>query len=241
MCGRYSKVLSPQDIDEAFGPVTVEDEQLVANYNIAPTQKTAVITNHDPHQIQLFEWGLVPFWSIDGKNSGRMINARAETILEKPAFRKPIRERRCLVIADSFYEWKTAGKSKQPYRIYNPQQKVLVFAGIWEFWRDRTNPEIEKRTFSILTTAPNAEMTPIHDRMPVVLAKVPYEVRGSSHWCGTEQQAWLSDELTEDDITALTQTPADGTLEMYEVNSAVGSVKNNGPALHERKQQGLFG
>jgi len=137
MCGRYSKVLSPQDIDEAFGPVTVEAEQLVANYNIAPTQQTAVITNRDPKQIQLFEWGLVPFWSKDGKNSGRMINARSETILTKPAFRTPIRERRCLVIADSFYEWKTAGKSKQPYRIYDPKAKVLVFAGLWEFWRDQ--------------------------------------------------------------------------------------------------------
>jgi len=227
MCGRYSKVLSPQDLDEAFGPITVEAEQLVANYNIAPTQKTAVITNLDPQQVQLFEWGLVPFWSKDGKNSGRMINARAETILEKPAFRKPIREQRCLVIADSFYEWKTAGKSKQPYRIYNAEQKVLVFAGIWEFWRDRTKPELEKRTFSILTTAPNAEMTPIHDRMPVVLAKA-------------EQQAWLGD-LTEDDITALTQTPKDGTLEMYAVEPLVGNVKNNGPALHVRKNEGLFG
>lgn len=227
MCGRYSKVLSPQDIDEAFGPITVEAEQLEANYNIAPTQKTAVITNRDPHQIQLFEWGLVPSWSKDGKNSGRMINARAETILEKPAFRKPIRERRCLVIADSFYEWKTAGKSKQPYRIYNPEQKVLVFAGIWEFWRDQTNPELEKRTFSILTTAPNAEMTPIHDRMPVVLAKA-------------EQQAWLGD-LTDEDITELTQTPKDGTLEMYPVQQVVGSVKNNGPELHEPVQKGLFG
>ena len=227
MCGRYSKVLSPQDIDEAFGPVTVEAEKLVVNYNVAPTQKTAVITNRDPHQIQLFEWGLVPFWSKDGKNTARMINARAETIFTKPAFRKPVRERRCLVIADSFYEWKTAGKSKQPYRIYAPQQKVLVFAGIWELWCDPTNPAIEKRTFSILTTAPNAEMTPIHDRMPVVLAK-------------SEQQAWLG-ELTEDDITALTQTPKDGTLEMYAIEQMVGSVKNNGPQLHERKQKDLFG
>ncbi len=241
MCGRYSKVLSPKDIDEAFGPVTVEAEQLEANYNVAPTQKTAVITNRDSQQIQLFEWGLVPFWSKDGKNSGRMINARAETILEKPAFRKPIRERRCLVLADSFYEWKTAGKSKQPFRIYNPQQKVLVFAGIWEFWRDKSNPEIEKRTFSILTTAPNAEMTPIHDRMPVVLTKVPYKIQGSLHWCGTEQEAWLSNALSDEDITELTQTPKDGILEMYPVEQAVGSVKNNGPQLHKRKDEGLFG
>ena len=227
MCGRYSKVLSPQDLDEAFGPVTVEAEQLVVNYNVAPTQKTAVITSRDPHQIQLFEWGLVPFWSKDGKNTARMINARSETILTKPAFRKPVRERRCLVIADSFYEWKTAGKSKQPYRIYAPDQKVLVFAGIWEYWRDPTNPELEKRTFSILTTAPNAEMTPIHDRMPVVLAKA-------------EQQAWLG-QLSDEDITMLTQTPRDGILEMYAVEPLVGKVKNNGPQLHEPKQKGLFG
>ncbi|MFK8057566.1 MAG: SOS response-associated peptidase, partial [Saprospiraceae bacterium] len=211
----------------AFGPVTVEVEQLKANYNVAPTQQSIVITNRDPHQIQLFEWGLVPPWSKDAKNIGRMINARAETILIKPSFRKPIREQRCLVIADSFYEWKTAGKSKQPYRIYAPEQKVLVFAGIWEVWRDPSNSELEKRTFSIVTTVPNAEMTPVHDRMPVVLAKA-------------EQQAWLED-LSDVEITALTQTPRDGILEMYAVEHLVGKVRNNGPQLHEPKQQGLFG
>jgi putative SOS response-associated peptidase YedK len=226
MCGRYSQVLSVEDIEEAFGPVTIPGEQLEVNYNVAPTQQAAVITNRDPRQLQLFEWGLVPFWSKDGKNNAKMINARSETILEKPSFRKPVRERRCLVLADSFYEWKREGKSKQPFRIFSPESKLTVFAGIWEYWRDKESDR-EKLSFSILTTAPNAEMSPVHDRMPVVLAKAEL------------QQAWL-DELTDEDITELTQTPPDGTLEMYPVRALVNSVRNNGEDLHARIQGSLF-
>ncbi len=220
MCGRYSQTMTPHQIEEAFGPVTVPAD-LAPNYNVAPTQFAPIITNRAPQQVELFEWGLVPFWSKDGKNNARMINARAEGILDKPSFRKPVRERRCLVLADSFYEWRREGKEKHPFRIQLPDAKApVVFAGIWEYWRDKDNPEHEKLTFSIITTAPNAEMSPIHDRMPVVLAKADL------------QQAWLS-ELTEDDITELLHTPADGTLELYPVSQLVNSVRNNGPELHE--------
>ena len=220
MCGRYSQTLTPKQIDEAFGPVTVPDD-MTPNYNVAPTQFAPVITNRHPQQVELFEWGLVPFWSKDGKNTARMINARAEGILDKPSFRKPVRERRCLVLADSFYEWRREGKAKQPYRIRRPDEtEPVVFAGIWEYWQDKANPEHEKLTYSIITTAPNAEMSPIHDRMPVVLAKADL------------QQAWLSD-LTEGDITELLSTPADGTLQLYPVTTLVNSVRNNGPELHE--------
>lgn len=222
MCGRYSQTLTPQQIDEAFGPVTVPDEaSLEPNYNVAPTQLSPVITNREPGQVQLYEWGLVPFWSKDGKNNARMINARSETILEKASFRKPVRERRCLVLGDSFYEWRRDGKLKLPFRIRRPGQLGLCFAGIWEYWKDRENPEHERLTFSIITTAPNAEMEAVHNRMPVILPTAQ------------AREAWLG-ELRDQDITELLATPPDGLLELYPVSTQVNSVRNNGPELHER-------
>lgn len=219
MCGRYSQTLTAEQIDEAFGVATVAAD-IQPNYNVAPTQLAPVITNRRPERAELFEWGLVPFWSKDGKNAGRMINARAETILEKPSFRKPVRERRCLVIGDSFYEWRREGKRKQPYRIRPEDQQPLVLAGLWEYWRERDNPEHEKLTFSIITTEPNAEMRSIHNRMPVVLPSP--ELR----------EAWLG-ELTDADIGELLHTPPDGSLALYPVSTEVNSVRNNGPELHE--------
>ena len=221
MCGRYSQTLTPAQITDAFGPVTVP-EGITPNYNVAPTAFNPVITNRSPDAVELFEWGLVPSWSKDGKNTARMINARSEGILSKPSFRKPIRERRCLVIADSFYEWRREGKHKQPYRIRlaEDEKAPVVFAGLWEYWRDKDNPEHEKLTYSIITTAPNKEMSAVHNRMPVVLAQAAL------------REAWLG-ELTDDDITELLQTPPDGTLSMYAVTQQVNSVRNNGPELHE--------
>ena len=226
MCGRYSQTLTPRQIDEAFGPVTVPDG-LEPNYNVAPTQLAPVITGRNPTCVESFEWGLVPSWSKDGKNNARLINARAETLLDKPSFRKPARERRCLVLADSFYEWRREGKRKQPFRIRRASdggpdgtRPPIAFAGLWEYWRDRDNPEHERLTFSIITTAPNREMRAVHDRMPVVLPSAEL------------QRAWLG-ELTDGDIRALTATPPDHTLELYEVAPLVNSVRNNGPELHE--------
>lgn len=220
MCGRYSQTLTPDQIDDAFGASTVS-EGLPPNYNVAPTQLAPVITDRNPRQVELFAWGLVPFWSKDGENAGRMINARAETLLEKPSFRKPARERRCLVVGDSFYEWRREGKTKQPFRIRPAGGQPLAFAGIWEYWRDKDDPEHERLTYSIITTEPNAEMRGIHNRMPVVLAEADL------------RDAWLSDSLSDDDIRALIATPPDGTLEMYEVSTEVNNVRNNGPQLHE--------
>ena len=220
MCGRYSQTLTPGQIDEAFGPITIPKDKLTPNYNVAPTQHVPVITNRAPNQIELFEWGLVPFWSKDGKNTARMINARAEGILAKPSFRKPIRERRCLVIGDSFYEWRREGKEKQPFRIQPSNGEPLVLAGLWEYWRDKTDETKEKRTFSIITTEPNAEMAPIHNRMPVLLNSPGL------------REAWLG-ELSDDDITELLHTPPDGSLTYYKVPPLVNSVRNNGPELHE--------
>ena len=221
MCGRYSQTLTPEQIDEAFGPITLPSGGLDVNYNVAPTQRVPVITNRHPDRVEVFEWGLVPFWSKDGKNNARMINARAEGILDKPSFRKPVRERRCVVFGDSFYEWRRAGKQKLPFRIRPANGEPLALAGIWEYWRDNNDDTREKLTFSIVTTEPNAEMAPIHNRMPVLLNAPAL------------RDAWLSDGLTETDITDLLRTPPDGALEHYRVPQLVNSVRNNGPELHE--------
>ncbi|PHI19794.1 DUF159 family protein [Lewinellaceae bacterium SD302] len=224
MCGRYSIVIPAAKLQQVFGP----DLQLPAgglpeNYNVAPTQNGLVITGNQPDRLVNFRWGLVPFWADDLKIGARMINARSEGIESKPSFRKAIRSRRCLVIGDSFYEWKRTGKEKQPHRILPKNENdLLVMAGIWESWRDKRDPEAELvRTFSIITTAPNLEMKSLHNRMPALL----------NH---EQRSAWLDPDLPLNDTLALLETPPDEVLRHYPVPKAVGNVRNNGPALHEQ-------
>ncbi|MEM9887588.1 MAG: SOS response-associated peptidase [Bacteroidota bacterium] len=216
MCGRYSLVTSIKKIEQQFGPIQIKNP-LPDNYNVAPTQKAYVITNHAPEQIQSFHWGLLPFWSKEGKLSGRLINARSEGIESKPSFRMPIRKRRCLVLADSFYEWKTIKGQKIPYRILLPDEKLLVFAGIWELWNKEKEDVF---TFSIITTSPNKEMTDIHNRMPVILNTKQ------------AQKEWLAKEDLED-ILPLMRTLEDNSLKIYRVPQKVNSVRNNGKDLHK--------
>ncbi|MEL6943372.1 MAG: SOS response-associated peptidase, partial [Bacteroidota bacterium] len=191
MCGRYSLVTSAKKIEAQFGKVTIK-QTLPDNYNLAPTQKGYVITNQAPDVVESFSWGLVPFWSKDGKNTGRLINARAEGIAAKPSFRIPIRKRRCLVLADSFYEWKRIEGKKQPFRILLPDEKLLVFAGIWDIWKQDNQIQT---TFSIITTTPNKEMEDIHNRMPVILAKEE------------DQKNWLIEEDLDNILMLLQSAP----------------------------------
>ena len=192
---------------------------LEANYNVAPTQAAYVITNEAPHTLQQLRWGLVPFWDKTGKPSGRMINARAETIAEKPAFRQAWQKRRCLVPADSFYEWQRVGKEKIPFRIRPADGDLLVFAGIWEINRAQAD-QPPLLTFSILTTEPNAEMQSVHDRMPVLLPQPE------------QQTTWLND-FASDDLQDLLRPAPDGSLQLEQVSQLVNSVRNNGPELHQ--------
>lgn len=216
MCGRFSFSTSKEKIKKQLGPINT-GENLKMNFNVAPTQEAYVITNEYPDRLDMLKWGLVPFWAKDTKNAGRLINARSEGIADKPSFRSPIRKRRCLVLADSFYEWKRHGKEKIPYRIFPGNGDLLIMAGIWEVWNKGEAP---LQTFSIITTEPNQEMQPIHNRMPVLLAT------------REEQQRWL-DHLTLDEVLELLKTPEDGLLTMYRVSTQVNSVRNNGPELHE--------
>ena len=224
MCGRYSVVIDEAKLREQFTrKLTLPEGGLQRNYNVAPTQLNPVITNREPDQVSNLRWGLVPFWAKDLKIGARMINARREGIEDKSSFRGPIREKRCLVLADSFYEWQRKDGKKFPKRIFLADGSLLVLAGIWETWRDKTNPDADPvRTYSIITGAPNAEMEAIHDRMPMLL-QTP-----------EEQAAWLAQDTPLDTVLDLLRTPPAGTLEYYGVPAAVGNVRNNGAELHER-------
>jgi putative SOS response-associated peptidase YedK len=215
MCGRYSFAPTPKQ--QAELPLPVPGSAILsARYNIAPTQRACVITHRGAAAVQTMEWGLVPHWSKDGKNSGALINARAESLLEKPSFRDAFRNRRCLVPADSFYEWKTLpGRQKAPYRIHSTDGQLLFMAGIWDIWQH--NGE-EKTTFSIVTTAPNREMSEIHNRMPLLLTTAEARER------------WLAEPNE-----VLLQPAPDHLLTMYRVTTKLNATTYDAPDAHERE------
>ena len=215
MCGRFSFNASKEKIQQELGEVET-GVNLRINYNIAPTQHAYVITNTHPNRLQYLTWGLIPYWSRDGQNSGKLINARSEGIASKPSFRLPIRQKRCLVLADSFYEWRRELDRKVPYRIKMKDDKLVVMAGIWDVWY---KGDYAIRSFSIITAPPNKEMASIHSRMPVLFKDK------------TSQDAWLAESNLED-ILEMLKTPEDDILTMYRVSENVNSVKNNSPDLH---------
>lgn len=219
MCGRYSLVTSEEKLKEQFGPLHFSNG-LRNNYNVAPTQGAYVITNEAPQKLQYLTWGLIPYWSKSGENSGRLINARAEGISSKPSFRLPVRQRRCLVIADSFYEWRRDGHEKIPHRILLKDGNLAVFAGIWDVWLYQ-NKAI--KSFSIITTPPNGDMEDLHNRMPAFLQSPD------------EQQQWLS-KCSLPEALSLLRPAEDGILTNYRVSQKVNSVQHNTPELHDRVQ-----
>jgi putative SOS response-associated peptidase YedK len=216
MCGRFSFNASKEKIQRELGDIET-GSNLRINFNIAPTQHAYVLTNDHPNRLQYMTWGLIPYWSRDGKNAGKLINARSEGIASKPSFRLPIRQRRCLVLADSFYEWRRELDRKVPYRIMLKDDRLLVMAGIWDVWY---KDDYAIKSFSIITTPPNKEMATIHNRMPVLLTSKE------------SQENWLKEtELS--NILDMMHTPEDDILTMYRVSEEVNSVKNNSPSLHK--------
>jgi len=173
MCGRFTLWLQFGDLVKAF-PGLVFPEFLPPRYNIAPTQDAAVVPNDGLKQVQLFRWGLLPSWAKDPSIGNRMINARAETVAQKPAYRAAYRRRRCLVLADGFYEWRRepGSRTKTPMYIQLASGEPFAFAGLWEVWRPDDTPLF---TYTIITTEPNALLEPIHDRMPVILPREAYD------------------------------------------------------------------
>jgi len=241
MCGRYASSRRPQDLVEEFEV----DESRVAtplepDYNVAPTKEVYAVlerppredgpTAPSPRQLRVLRWGLVPSWAKDASIGSRMINARMETVAEKPAFRKAFATRRCLLPADGYFEWyptselTKAGKPrKQPFFIRPKDGGVLAMAGLYEIWRDPARPDDDPEAFrwtsTVLTTRAEDAVGHIHDRMPLM---VPAE-----RWA-----AWLDPRpAAADERLALLEPATPGRLEAYPVSTAVGNVRNNGPDL----------
>ena len=215
MCGRYRLSRRKQIIEEHFDSVS-GDENWTPRYNIAPTQPIPVIRQNPKEPIRelsLARWGLIPWWAKDASGSARMINARSESAATLPAFRDALKSRRCVVPADGFYEWKRAGKEKQPYCFEVNDGELFAFAGLWERWKDPAGKSIE--TCSILTTTANAVTSAVHDRMPVIIETQSYDL-------------WLDPGFT--DVTGLCDLlkPYDARrMRSYPVSARVNHVAND--------------
>jgi putative SOS response-associated peptidase YedK len=248
MCGRYASSSRPEDLIEEFAVVDNRvPEPLRADYNVAPTKEVYAVVERPPskeasgdreagappqRQLRAFTWGLIPSWAKDPKIGSRMINARMETVAEKPAFRRAFSSRRCLLPADGYYEWyptSQLGKSgkplKQPFFIRPKDHGVLAMAGLYEIWRDpekaEDDPDRFRWTCTVITTDAEDDVGHIHDRMPLMVEK--------DRW-----SAWLDPTRKEkDDLLALLVPAAPGMLEAYPVSKAVSNVRNNGPELME--------
>jgi putative SOS response-associated peptidase YedK len=233
MCGRYTSTSSPAELAEVFKVDEVKVEQLPIRYNVAPTQDVYAVAERRPReegdkvrrQLGAFRWGLVPSWAKELSVGSRMINARAEGIATKAAYKRALIRRRCIVPADGFYEWQVRGadgarRHKVPHLIRRRDGAPLAFAGLWEVWHDPEQPDAApRRTCVIITTEANELLAPIHDRMPVVLPPGAWD-------------RWL--DPANDDLSAirglLVPAPPD-ELEAFPVNTLVNNVANEGPEL----------
>lgn len=170
MCGRFALSAKTKEIENLVPDLKI-NEDLKPRYNIAPTQRIAAVLNKIPKELSFVKWGLIPFWAKDKSIGVRLINARAETIDEKPAFKNSFKSKRCLIFADGFYEWKvSSGKMKTPYFVKLKTGEPFTFAGLWDSWFDKEN-NTNLTTATIITTEPNELMKDIHNRMPVILSK----------------------------------------------------------------------
>jgi putative SOS response-associated peptidase YedK len=242
MCGRYASSRRPEDLVEEFEIDKVEvKETLAPDYNVAPTKQVYAVlerpqdkdepaAGHAERQLRTLKWGLVPFWAKDPAIGNKLINARMETVHEKPAFRRAFAARRCLLPADGYYEWyateqKTkAGKPlKQPFFIHPADGGVMAMAGLYEIWRDPTRDDDDPQRFTwtctVLTTRAEDAVGHIHDRMPLLVEPERYA-------------AWLDPGTSDvEELTGLLVPAAPGRLEAYPVSTEVNNVRNNGPEL----------
>jgi putative SOS response-associated peptidase YedK len=216
MCGRFASQLPPELIARLFR--TQGDlPNIAANWNVAPTQPALVIRRQPDsaeRRLDVLHWGLVPYFTKDLKKAQRPINARAESVATSAMFRAAFAKRRCLVPAYAFYEWKTLPDGKQPYAIARTDAAPLAFAGLWEAWRDPNGETL--RSFTILTTRANADMAPVHDRMPVIVEEEDWRT-----WLGEVPR----------DPAELLRPAAEGVLRLWPVSRNVNNVKNNGAHL----------
>ncbi|MER8183638.1 SOS response-associated peptidase [Kitasatospora sp. NPDC094015] len=237
MCGRFASSTKPEDLVEIFGVGQWDPaETLAPSWNVAPTDPAFVVLERTPRggggppvrQLRVLRWGLVPAWAVSPDTAVKMINARADTVHEKPAYRQAFAARRCLVPVDGYYEWQSIpgakGRAgKQPYFVSRADGGVLALAGLYEFWRDRTvpgdHPDAWRVTCTVVTTEAEPLLAPIHERMPLFLDPGGFD-------------AWLDPARTDpDELRSLLVAPGPGALRVHPVGAAVGNIRNNGPEL----------
>lgn len=215
MCGRYTIIAKAEVIEKKFNVKVPESYS--PTYNAAPTQALPIITNKNPACISFFQWGLMSSWSQEKYSGSKLINARVESITKKVSFKNAFTQRRCLVLADGFYEWKRySKKSKIPYRIQLNSKELFAFAGLWEEYTDANQCLVQ--TFTIITKEANSAISKIHNRMPVILDS-------------KSEKAWLNSSLTSGEQLDLLKQNNAQELEYYTVSSSVNSVSNNNPQL----------
>ncbi|MEH7120941.1 SOS response-associated peptidase [Neobacillus vireti] len=223
MCGRFTLTATIDEIMDRFDIQSFLKEELYApSYNIAPSQQVlAVINDGTSNRMGFLKWGLVPPWTNDPSIGNKMINARAETITEKPSFRHAFQKKRCLVIADSFYEWKRqSDQTKTPMRIKLRSNELFAMAGLWEGYKAKDGKTLY--SCSVITTGPNELMKGIHDRMPVILNR-------------EDEPVWLNPAINDPNrLTALLKPYDDALMDTYEVSPMVNSPKNNSIELIQK-------
>ncbi|TKS60043.1 MAG: hypothetical protein EWM72_01728 [Nitrospira sp.] len=220
MCGRFTQTATPEIIAEAF---QIEEPPLFKlRYNIAPFQHIAAIRiepDTTARKLVMLRWGLIPSWAKDPKIGYQCINAKAETVAEKPSFRSAFKKRRCLVIATGFYEWQVQGRTKQPMWIGLQSKRPFAFAGLWEHWTPAEGEPLE--TCTIITTEPNDLMAPIHNRMPVILAPTSYD-------------QWLDPTVQQvESLKALLRPYPSEKLAAYPVSTLVNNPRHDAPQCLE--------
>ena len=214
VCGRFSLTWNLNELQDRFGFIT-ERTALEPKYNIAPTDPVLTVINDGLRHGEIMRWGLVPFWAKDSKIGSRMINAVGETAATKPAFRSAYRKRRCLVLANGFYEWKKDGKRRTPIYLTLKSGDAMAFAGLWEIWKSPNGEYV--RSCTIVTTTPNSLIKPVHNRMPVILSE--------------ENEALWLDPLTEDPkiLESLLIPAPPELMAAHVVSDYVNSIRSQGP------------
>jgi putative SOS response-associated peptidase YedK len=219
MCGRYALAQEHEALRIRFGFIDDPSSPFrhTPRYNIAPTQISPVVTQGKNRELQIMRWGFVPHWAKDSSIGNKLINARSETVSEKPSFRDSFREKRCLVPSTGFFEWKKqpGSRSKQPMLIRITDREIFAFAGLWSVWNDPPTGK-ELHTFTILTTEPNDFMKPIHNRMPVILRP-------------EAEESWVDPSSDPADLEKLFSSYPSELMDAYNVSNVVNSPGNDTP------------
>ncbi len=225
MCGRFVMVSDLSTLEEAFD-IQVFSADVKPSYNIAPGSEVAALVHDRVNRFVSFRWGLIPSWAKNSRIEKGIINARSETVAEKPSFRDSFKKRRCLVLANGYYEWKKVGRNRVPHYVYPVSQRPFGFAGLYDTWRSRDGGSLN--TCTIITTASNEPLRSLHDRMPVIIPK-------------DRESLWLNDSVTDEErLRSILNPSVSEALEIREVSTLVNSPLNDVPACIQPLSSGLL-